>query len=237
MCNIFLSFSDKMPRSKTGKTRDAVDSERMKNALMAVTAMDGNKISLREACKVYNVKLTTLSRQLKTFRQLGPEQYCYKSNFDIHKVFSEEEEELLVDYILKISKMNYGLSKKGVRQLAFKYALANGKSIPETWKDGKIAGEQWMRHFMQRHSSGSRALSIRKPEPTSLSRSTSFNKTNVDSFFDNIEDVHKRFGPIPPPPQSVEFGRNWVVNSAKPTLHCRPKRSKTSGFLHFSRER
>lgn len=187
-----------MPRSKSGKTRDAVDSERMKNALIAVTAMDENKISLREACKVYNVKLTTLSRQLKMFRQLGPEQYSYKSNFDIHKVFSEEEEELLVDYILKISKMNYGLSKKGVRQLAFKYAVANGKSIPETWKDGKIAGEQWMRHFMQRHSNGPRALSIRKPEPTSLSRSTSFNKSNVDSFFDNIEDVHKRFGPILP---------------------------------------
>ncbi|KAI4463946.1 synaptotagmin [Holotrichia oblita] len=80
-------------------------------------------------------------------------------------------------------------------QLAFKFAVANKKKRPEKWDENSIAGEEWMRFFMQRHS---KSLSIRKPEATSLSRCTSFNKTNINCFFNNLEDVHRRFGPIPP---------------------------------------
>lgn len=48
---------------------------------------------------------------------------------------------------------------------------------------------------MNRHK---QTLAVRKPELTSLPRSTSFNRTNVNRFFKNIQDVHNRFGPIPP---------------------------------------
>jgi hypothetical protein len=71
----------------------------------------------------------------------------------------------------------------------------NKKKYPAKWDEERIAGEEWMRLFMKRHAT---ELSIRKPEATSLSRSTSFNKTNVDMFFNNLEDVHKRFRPILP---------------------------------------
>ncbi|KAJ8964271.1 hypothetical protein NQ314_005021 [Rhamnusium bicolor] len=49
--------------------------------------------------------------------------------------------------------------------------------------------------FMGRQN---KSLSLQKPEPTSLSRPTSFNKTNVNKFFNNLGDIHCRFGPIPP---------------------------------------
>lgn len=50
---------------------------------------------------------------------------------------------------------------------------------PDKWNDSQIASEDWLRGFMSRHKD----LSVRKPESTSLSRATSFNKTNVGYKF------------------------------------------------------
>lgn len=187
--------ADKMARSKTGVKRKPVDPDAMKKAIEAVTATEDKRISLREACNVYNVKLTTLSRALSAFKKSEANTYIYSSNFDVNRVFNDDEEILLVEYIKTIAKMNYGLSKKGVRQLAYKFGKANSKKIPKKWEQEEIAGEQWMRCFMARHRG---ELSVRKPEATSLSRSTSFNKENISLFFANLEDVHRRFGPIAP---------------------------------------
>lgn len=195
LCTYIVFVSDlKMPRSKSGIKRTPVDSNNMMKAIKAVTAIDDTKISIREACKVYNVKLATLSRAIAKFKESDQSNFKYITNFDVKKVFNEQEESMLEDYIKTVANMKYGLSKKGVRLLAYKFAVANNKKIPDNWEAEKIAGEQWMRHFLKRHGN---TLSIRKPEATSLSRSTSFNKNNVDKFFNNLIDVHNRFGPIP----------------------------------------
>lgn len=73
-------------------------------------------------------------------------------------MFTAAEEQSLVDYIQNVAKINYGLTKKGVRNLAYKFAVANNKKRPQNWDDDKCAGEEWMRLFMKRHS---QALSIR----------------------------------------------------------------------------
>lgn len=51
-----------------------------------------------------------------------------------------------------------------------------------------MAGEEWFRSFMNRNPS----LSVRVAQATSLSRATSFNKTNVKAFYDNLQIVMDR---------------------------------------------
>lgn len=79
-----------MPRSKTGKKRPQVDQESMQNAVKAVTAPDDRRISLREACKVFNVKFTALVRNVKKFKSSGESEFVYKENYAVKQVLSKK---------------------------------------------------------------------------------------------------------------------------------------------------
>ncbi|KAF2884260.1 hypothetical protein ILUMI_21912 [Ignelater luminosus] len=60
--------------------------------------------------------------------------------------------------------------------------------------DPQRSGEEKLaKNYLKRHSAEG-GLAIRKPEKTSLSCATSFNKTNIDRFYDNFYDAHKHFG-------------------------------------------
>lgn len=52
-----------------------------------------------------------------------------------------------------------------------------------------MAGKDWLTSFLERHPS----LSIRRPQATSLSHATSFNKKNVGDFFNNLARVYERY--------------------------------------------
>lgn len=56
------------------------------------------------------------------------------------------------------------------------------------WLENETAGEEWFRSFMKRNPE----LSVRAAQATSLSRATSFNRTNVDAFYDNLQIVMDR---------------------------------------------
>lgn len=62
--------------------------------------------------------------------------------------------------------------------LAKKY----NKKYPALWEKNEMAGEVWLKLFMQRHPN----LSLRLPQATGTARATSFNKSNVDAFFKNF---------------------------------------------------
>ncbi|KZS02666.1 Uncharacterized protein APZ42_000205, partial [Daphnia magna] len=61
-------------------------------------------------------------------------------------------------------------------------------NFPETWNTNKEAGVDWFGGFLKRHPT----LSIRKPETTSLARTSAFNQHNVDLFFDNLSKLLDR---------------------------------------------
>ncbi|XP_046972346.1 uncharacterized protein LOC124539067 [Vanessa cardui] len=52
-----------------------------------------------------------------------------------------------------------------------------------------MAGEVWLRSFMKRHP----VLSLRLPQPTSIARATSFNRINVQLYFQNYTSVVDKY--------------------------------------------
>lgn len=92
-------------------------------------------------------------------------------------------------YLVTAARLHYGLTRVDVRKLAYQFASAKENRYPDIWNERKIAGKEWLRQFMTRHTD---FLSLRKPEATSLARSTTFNRVNVTTFFDNYKSVLSR---------------------------------------------
>lgn len=136
-------------------------------------------------------------------------------------MFSEQNENLLADYILKAADIYYGLSPKEVRTLAYEYANKLNLSIPESWVDKQIAGVDWFASFMKRHP----RLSLRA---TGLARASAFNKTNVDLFFTKLKTVIDRL--------KTSACDNWNVDETGITAH-KPKRviARRDFKLHIRR--
>lgn len=61
--------------------------------------------------------------------------------------------------------------------------------MTSTWDDNEMTGEEWFHMFMKRNPE----LSVRAAQATSLSRATSFNRNNVDAFYENLVNVLDRF--------------------------------------------
>ena len=98
------------------------------------------------------------------------------------QVFSTEEEDALVDYVKKCSDHYYGLSIVELRQLAYQLAKKIQVNYPPKWNANEMSGRDWYYGFMQRHQE----LTLRTPEHTSLNRTKSFCKENVQAFFRNL---------------------------------------------------
>lgn len=165
--------------------------------------MRENNVSLREAAKSVGIDKSALSRYLKG-RSIG---YDNKQ-----RILSKDCEQLLAEYLLTCSRMHHGLTPKEARKLAFSYAKAKALPIPVSWEDNQEAGIDWMQAFLKRHS----FLSVRKPEATSLARSTAFNRHTVSEFQMNLQDTRRRY----------EFPPSRIYNmdeTALTTVHVPPK--------------
>ncbi|XP_041349184.1 uncharacterized protein LOC121368514 [Gigantopelta aegis] len=174
-----------------------MDSGRMKEAVR--TVIDEGK-SIRNICVTHDIKFSTLRRYVKKARTSeNKDLIAYSPKYNCRQVFSHDEEILLQDYLIKASKIQYELTRKQVRELAYEFAVRNKKIIREAWTKNSLAGEDWFTEYMKHFPN----LSLRHPEATSLSRATSFNKKNVKDCFDNLQIVLERH----------HFGPNDIYNS------------------------
>lgn len=197
MRNIIKSLFDlQMVRNyKTKTNRINIDEDNFKRA---ITAVINGQLSERRAAIVYNIKRGTLQSRIRKLRtKYNPEELkrkfaddsgqeseedsaVYSSKYTVAQVFSKAHENELVKYIKTCSNMNYGLTYKNIRVLAYDYASLLKLKIPDQWETNKQAGIDWLKGFMSRNN---HEISLRKPENTSLARSTGFNKRSVGIFF------------------------------------------------------
>lgn len=97
----------------------------------------------------------------------------------------------MVDYFITCGKINYSQTRTDALRLAFEFAKANNKPIIKSCSTKKKAGFVWFRGFLKRN----RAISLQRPEVTSLSRSTACNKSNISELFRRIvKEVHEKLG-------------------------------------------
>jgi len=136
----------------------------------------------------------TLKRYVRKCK-LNPKTVC-KPNFVTKQIFSTDEEVALADFLVRASKLHYGLSTKATRKLAYDYASANSKRVPDSWKENRCAGKDWLRDFIRRSGN----LSLRTPEATSFSRATAWNKQTKEEFFNNLKEARSRHHY---PPQNI----------------------------------
>lgn len=168
------------------KGEPAYNEEDMQAAILAVREQ---RMTLREAASNYGMSHTALYYRLKKVKMnndgtvVSSVKHDFHSKYSSQQVFTKDQESALVEYAIHSSKICYGLTYKQIKVLAYDYARQLKLKMPDSWNTIKSAGDDWLFSFMKRH----KELTIRKPENTSLSRLTSFNKTNVDEFFDNYE--------------------------------------------------
>lgn len=167
--------------------------------------------SINKTALALNISRAYLAKIVKKVKASGKSSYEHCPNIGNKRIFTTDQEKMLADYLKTASKMCYGLTRYQTKKLAFNYAMAND-ICPNKWQKTETASDDWLKGFMSRHKD----LAVRKPENTSLSRATSFNKTNVNNFFEKLSTV---FGKYNFPPHMIfnadETGCTTVTNPPK----------------------
>ncbi len=142
---------------------------------------------LREAARLYNVPVETLRRRVNGTVMLdcrpGPA-----------TVFTKEEEDQLVKYLIDMADMGYGLSRELVMRIAYIIAEKSRKKHPFT---GESAGRSWFEGFRKRNP----MLTIRTPQPLSYCRALCANPDIISDFFGKVGSLYGRLNLLSKPMQ------------------------------------
>jgi hypothetical protein len=76
----------------------------------------------------------------------------YRSKFITRQLFTDTEEKALADYLITSANMHYGLNINQTKELAYNFALANNKNVPQNWHTNKRASKDW--HLYEKYHFG-----------------------------------------------------------------------------------
>ncbi|KAG5877635.1 hypothetical protein JTB14_030033 [Gonioctena quinquepunctata] len=153
-----------------------------RNMLRAIEAVENRKMGYKSASRNYNVPRSTLKRKV-----LGKNRDAVSNKKILgskRTVFTPEQEQELVNYILELEIRFFGLKTTDVRYIA--YSLAEKNNIKHPFNiETRLAGEDWLSSFRKRHPE----IALRSPEATSLARAQGFNRQSVAKFFKLLKDI------------------------------------------------
>ena len=107
-------------------------------------------------------------------------------------VLTDEEEDQLAVYLVQMSDMGFGLSRKTVMKLA--YTIAERTQRKHPFK-GETAGRAWFDGFKRRHPN----LTIRSPQPLAYCRALCSNSDVICDFFGKLGALYGKLNLISKP--------------------------------------
>ena len=168
----------------------------------AVNSVLEGGYGLREAARLHNVPIETLRRRVTGSVKLdgkpGPT-----------TVLTDEEEDRVAQYLLKMSEMGFGLTKEAVMGIAFSIASKSGQKHP--FQNGS-AGRAWFDGFMRRHPH----LTIRTPQSLSYCRAVSANEETISDFFGKLGSIYGKLNLVSKPMQIYNSDETGVTIVFKP---------------------
>lgn len=185
--------------------------------MLAIQKVQNGELSVRDAADRYCVPKSTLGRRTANKNKMVQNNEKHLGRF--RNVFSEEQEQEIIEYILEMESRFFGVSYLELRRLAFDFAVAN--NIPNPFnQETKKASKKWLYCFLSRHPN----ISLRKPEATSYARATGFNKEAVASFFKNLEKIFDKYELSPDRIWNVDETGVTTVQKLSKVLAAKGKR-------------
>ncbi|CAG7669233.1 unnamed protein product [Allacma fusca] len=133
----------------------------------------------RKTCRKFGLTRSVFQKYMKWNIEDIPEELSQGR----HPVFTKEQEQELVSYVISLANRFYGMTRRAIGDFAYTLAERNGIMHPF---QNRSASEDWICGFLRRHSN---ILSFRDGEPLSLARITRFNKIEATRFFDLLEEI------------------------------------------------
>ncbi|CAG7724229.1 unnamed protein product, partial [Allacma fusca] len=139
----------------------------------------GDPPNQRETCRNFGMTRSVLQKYLKWQVNDIPNECTQRDK----PVFNTDTEEEILRHVLALANCFYAMTRQSLGELAFHLAERNNLIHP--FKSG-TAGNGWVTGFLLRHED---QLSMRTGTPTSLVRITAFNRTQVNKFFELLNET------------------------------------------------
>jgi len=145
--------------------------------LAAMNDVKQKKLTVYQSSVVHGVPRSTLNYRLKT------ETDEFKAAYVRETIIGYKNEDLLVERIIRLQRVGFGLTANDIRRMAFEFAVQNNLPNANLFNaDKKIAGWDWYSGFMERHPQ----ISLRKSQAISFARAQCMNRPLVDEFFNML---------------------------------------------------